>query len=151
MDAFLRSVVVLLLVALPCCSRSQQTADRPPGEADEEGPIEGESDPSPAPEPGPTDGPTGSRPGDADTMVVRILETGPSGSGACVQRSYRVERTDAQGTAPFWAHFEHCQGSPPAGFDGAGLVVGETYRLRLRRVSGGNFDGEPMIVGVGVP
>jgi hypothetical protein len=89
----------------------------------------------------------------AEVVVARILEAGPSGSGNCVQRSYQVERVDGQGarTEPFWVHFEACQGAPPPSFDGAGLVVGQTYRLRLQRGASSNFPDGPMILDAAAP
>jgi len=92
-----------------------------------------------------------SRPAAPGTLVARIVEAGPTGGGRCVQRSYRVERTDVAGTDPFWVHFEHCEGSPPPDFDGAGLTIGETYRLRLVGDAGSSFGDGPMIVGAETP
>jgi len=126
------------------CSRSAQPAESPPVEPDvSQQPQEPEA--PTAPEPAPT------LTSSTETVVARILEAGPSGSGRCVQRSYRIERTDTSAGDSFWVHFEHCQGEPPSSFDGAGLSIGETYRLRLQPGASPNFGDDPMIVGVEPP
>lgn len=148
-------VITATAVALftgPGCSRPI-AADG--SQATEPGPTPVEAlavDASPAPADAAATPPdAAASPAAEEVVVARILEAGPAGSGNCVQRSYQVERVDGQGAGPFWVHFEACQGSPPPGFDGAGLVVGQTYRLRLRRGASGNFADGPMILDASPP
>ena len=87
-------------------------------------------------------------PSSVDSIVARVLEAGPTGSGRCHQRSYRVERVDPPEGDSFWVHFEHCESEEPPSFDGTGLSIGETYQLRLARGTSESFSDELMIVGV---
>jgi hypothetical protein len=144
------NALLALAVALfttPACSRPIEPAERQPVEATPAAPAR-----QPASDAGQAAAPPDAAASSSaeEVVVARVLEAGPSGSGSCVQRSYRIERVDGQGAGPSWAHFEACQGAPPPSFDGAGLVVGQTYRFRLQRGASSNFDG-PMILDAAPP
>ena len=78
-----------------------------------------------------------------EVIEGRIVETGPIGSGACVQRSYAVQPSSPD-AARTWVHFERCGAAEGAMFDS--LEVNRSYRLTVERGASPNFGDEPMIV-----
>jgi hypothetical protein len=88
--------------------------------------------------------------GEEREFVARVLEAGPIGSGACVQRSYRVEvirvdRGPPLPAGPTWVHFERC-GEDRTQAAAADLKLGARYRLVVRDGASKNFGNAPVIM-----
>ena len=111
------------------------------------------SDPSPRAEPSsapadvakPASEAKTSAPTGAEILEGTIVDEGPIGDGACVQKSYEI--APAEG-ARVWIHFERCgdAGPSPAASGLEGLDVGATYRFTVRRGASKNFGGERILL-----
>lgn len=86
-----------------------------------------------------------------DVAIVRVVSSGPIGSGRCVQCSHElaIERPVSGGLTAgttLWAHFEWCEGAPPpTGLDPCSMDVGARYEVELATGASANFPGGPMI------
>jgi hypothetical protein len=139
----MRAPLLLPLVLVACEPKPGPTPAAPAGpEAAAETPAR----PAEAPEE-PAAAPT---PAGQIEVVVRLLQHGPLGHGACTQRSYEIELIETLAgqapASPSWVHWEHCGTEPPA-LDASNLELHAPWRLTLVRGASPNFGDDPMIVG----